>query len=153
MRWTAGFQAGREYGEDAGEAASRVWELGLDWMRGADREALVQAVAEGSTQEWWPKAFFPAEVPGDEARDEVRDELDFDPEPVFSAVSVPTLLFYGDQDEWIPVPESIATWRRALGDKAELLVIEGVGHEPAVDEAVSPLYEQTMLDWLRRVAR
>jgi hypothetical protein len=26
------------------------------------------------------------------------------------------------------------------------------GHEPAVDEAVSPLYEQKMIDWLKRVA-
>jgi hypothetical protein len=152
MRWTAQFQAGRAYGDDAGEQAGRVWSLVLDWMRGANREPLEAAVAEGKGEEWWPKVFLPDEIPGDEARDEVRDELDFDPEPVFAGVKVPTLLFYGDQDEWIPVPESIATWRRVQGDDVPVTVIAGTGHEPAVDEVVSPLYERTMLEWLRRVA-
>ena len=146
------FQAGREYGEEAGEQAARIWELGLEWMRGADRAPLEEAVAAGAQEEWWPKAFFPTEVPGDEARGEVRDELDFDPAPIFAQVRVPTLLFYGDEDEWIPVPESIAAWREARGDEVEVVVVPGTGHEPAVDEVVSPLYEQTMVDWLRRVA-
>jgi uncharacterized protein len=149
MRWTARFQAGREYGEEAAARAERVWLLALDWMRGADRAALESAVAEGREQEWWPKAFFPDELPGDEARDEVREELDFDPAPVFAGVDVPTLLFYGDEDEWIPVPESIAAWREARPD-AEAHVVPGTGHEPAVDEKIDPLYERTMLDWLQR---
>ena len=83
---------------------------------------------------------------------EVRDELDFDPAPVFAQVRVPTLLFYGDEDEWIPVPESIAAWREARGEEVEVVVVPGTGHEPAVEEVVSPLYERGMLDWLNRVA-
>jgi uncharacterized protein len=150
MRWTAQFQAGREYGERAAEHADRLWSLVLDWMRGADRAPLETALAEGKEQEWWPKAFLPDELPGDEAREEVRQELDFDPVPVFAAVDVPVLLFYGDQDEWIPVPESIAAWKKARPD-ADVIVVPGTGHEPAVDEVVDPLYERTMLDWLKRV--
>ena len=151
MLWTARFQAGREYGDDAGEQAARIWTLCLDWMRGEDRRPLEQAVAAGAKEEWWPKAFFPTEVPGDGAREEVRAELDFDPKPVFAQVRVPTLLFYGDEDEWIPVDESIDAWRRARDGEVDVTVIAGVGHEPAVGEAVSPLYEGTMLEWLERI--
>ena len=150
MRWTAQFQAGREYGEEAAAGAERIWLLALEWMRGADRAELESAVAEGRGQDWWPKAFFPEELPGDEARDEVREELDFDPAPVFAEVKVPTLLFYGDEDEWIPVPESIAAWKKAR-PSADVVVVPGTGHEPAVDEVVDPLYERTMLDWLQRL--
>jgi uncharacterized protein len=103
-------------------------------------------------EEWWGKAFFPDEVPGDEAREEVREELDFDPAPVFAQVRVPTLLFYGDEDEWIPVDESIAAWREARGDALDVTVVAVTGHEPADGEVVSPLYEQAMLEWLQRVA-
>lgn len=151
MRWTSSFQAGREYGEDAADRADHLWSLVLDWMRGADRAPLEAAVAEGKEQEWWPKAFLPDELPGDEAREEVRQELDFDPVPVFAAVNVPVLLFYGDQDEWIPVPESITAWKKARPD-ADVIVVPGTGHEPAVDEVVDPLYERTMVDWLKRLA-
>jgi pimeloyl-ACP methyl ester carboxylesterase len=150
MRWTAGYQAGREYGQAAAEGAERIWSLCMDWMRGADRGPLEAAVADAKTKQWWPKVFFPDELPGDEAREEVRDELDFDPTPVFAAVDVPTLLFYGDQDEWIPVPESIAAWKKARPDN-DVIVVPGTGHEPAVDEVVDPLYERTMVDWLERL--
>ena len=149
MLWTARLQAGREYGGDAGESAARLWGLVLEWMRGADRAPLESALAEAKAAEWWPKAFLPDELPGDEARDEVREELDFDPAPVFAKVEVPALLFYGDQDEWIPVEESIAAWREARDD-VEVVVIAGTGHEPAVDEVVAPLYEQTLLEWLKQ---
>ncbi len=151
MLWAARYQAGREYGEEAGESAARIWSLAFDWMRGGDRGPLEAAVAKGRNARWWPKALFPDEIPGDEEREAVREELDFDPAPVFAQVRVPALLFYGDEDEWIPVDESIAAWREARGDAVQVAVIAGTGHEPAVGEAVSPQYEQTMLEWLRRL--
>jgi len=149
MRWTAGFQTRQDFGDEAGAEAERLWSLGLDWMRGGDRRPLEAAVAEAKEKPWWPKATFPGEVPDDDAREEVRNELDFDPAPVFSRVQVPVLLVYGDQDEWIPVEESIATWREARGDDVDILVVPGAGHEPLVDGVVSPLYEKKLLDWLR----
>jgi pimeloyl-ACP methyl ester carboxylesterase len=148
MRWSAGFQTRREFGEEAGAEAEGIWELALDWMRGGDRGPLEAAVAEAKEKPWW-KAWFPADVPDDSAREEVRAELDFDPAPIFARVRVPTLLVYGDQDEWIPAEESIASWRDARGGELDVVVIRGAGHEPTVDGAVSPLYEQKLLDWLR----
>jgi uncharacterized protein len=149
MRWAARFQARRAHGEEAGERAAQIWELVLEWMRGGDREPLEAAVAEARTQPWWPQVSLDDEVPSDEERLAIAQELDFDPVPFLNAVHVPVLLVYGDQDEWIPVEESIAVWRRAR-PKADVLVLPGLGHVPAVNEQMSPLYERTMLDWLRR---
>jgi uncharacterized protein len=149
MRWTAGVQTGREFGDEAAAEAQRVWDLGLEWMRGGDRAPLDAAVAEAKDKPWWPKAWFPAEPPPDEARGEVRTELDFDPAPVFAQVRVPTLLVYGDEDEWIPVEESIRVWLEARGDAIDVLVVEGAGHEPAHDEHVVPLYEEKLVGWVR----
>jgi pimeloyl-ACP methyl ester carboxylesterase len=150
MHWTAGFQAGRAFGDEAGASAAQIWALVLDWMRGGDRRPLESAIASGSTKEWWSKACISTDLPPDSEREEVRAELDFDPEPVFARVEVPTLLIYGDRDEWIPVDESIAAWRRARGDAVDVVIIPGAGHEPTVDGVLSPVYERTVLDWLAR---
>jgi pimeloyl-ACP methyl ester carboxylesterase len=148
MRWSAGLQAGREYGADASTSAAELWTRVLEWMRGADRRPLEDAVAAAKASAWWPKALMSGDLPGDEARDEVRAELDFDPEPVFARTRVPTLLVYGDEDEWIPVEESIAAWQRARVDEVEVLVIPGAGHEPTIDGELSPAYEARLVDWL-----
>jgi pimeloyl-ACP methyl ester carboxylesterase len=149
MRWAARFQAAAEHGAEAGERAAHVWSLLLVWMRGADRGPLEAAIADARTQPWWPQVLMPGELPPDAERRAIEEELDFDPEPVFRDVRVPVLLVYGDQDEWIPVEESIEVWRRVRPD-AEVLVVAGTGHVPAVDGKMSALYERAMLDWLRR---
>jgi dipeptidyl aminopeptidase/acylaminoacyl peptidase len=149
MRWTAGFQTRREFGDEAGAEAEHLWELALDWMRGGEREPVEAAVAEARTKPWWRTAWFPEEAPGDEVRDEVRAELDFDPVPVFARVRVPTLLVYGDEDEWIPVDESLAAWRKARGEEIDILLVQGTGHEPAHGEELSQEYEESLVTWLR----
>jgi dipeptidyl aminopeptidase/acylaminoacyl peptidase len=149
MRWTAGFQTRRAFGEEAGAEAERLWEHALAWMRGADRAPLDAAVAEAKTKPWWKTAWFPEETLPDELRGEVRKELDFDPAPVFARVRVPTLLVYGDEDEWIPVDESLAAWRKARGDEIDIVMVLGTGHEPAHGEDVSPEYEESLETWLR----
>jgi pimeloyl-ACP methyl ester carboxylesterase len=151
MRWAAHFQATRDFGEEAGERAASAWDLAHDWIRGGDRAPLEGAIAQARTESWWANTHLPDEIPPDEARDAIRAELDFEPGPVFAQVRVPTLLFYGDEDEWIPVDESIAAWRQARGDAVDVVVISGVGHEPAVEEVVSPVYERELLAWLHRV--
>jgi uncharacterized protein len=73
------------------------------------------------------------------------EEMDFEPEPVFERVRVPTLLFYGEDDEWIPLEESIEAWRRARGDAVDVVLLRGFGYEPLG----STLYEETLVEWLR----
>jgi pimeloyl-ACP methyl ester carboxylesterase len=84
--------------------------------------------------------------------------MDFDPEPILRHIRCPVLLFYGEDDEWQPVEESITVWRRATeragnGD-VTIVRLPGTGHEPTLREndgvLVSPLYSQTLVSWLDR---
>ena len=89
-------------------------------------------------------------------------DMDFDPEPVFAKVRVPTLLFYGEDDEWQPIDESISAWRRAAtragNDDVTVIRLSGTGHAPTRDgkkdeTAVDPEYERALIAWLRSVTR
>ena len=84
-------------------------------------------------------------MPDEDERRLWLEEMDFEPEPVFARVSVPTLLFYGDEDEWIPLEESIEAWRRARGDAVDVVLLRGFGHEPVG----STVYEQSLVEWLK----
>ena len=44
-------------------------------------------------------------------------------------ISVPTLVMWGDKDTWIPYPEQVENWRRAL-PQAKLIIYQGAGHIP-----------------------
>src|SRR5205814_429801 len=72
----------------------------------------------------WEYVFLPDQLPtgaeAETARAVLANEMFFDPEPIFSAVRVPTLLFYGDDDSWTPIEASIDTWRRARSDDVAL---------------------------------
>jgi pimeloyl-ACP methyl ester carboxylesterase len=78
------------------------------------------------------------------------EEMEFEPEAVFAEVRVPTLLFYGEDDDWITIDESIAAWRRARGDEVEIVRVPGTGHDPVlVSGEVLPRYTETLVTWLR----
>jgi hypothetical protein len=128
----------------AQEAAVRA-EL-EDVVHGCGSEARLQRLMDAaSRQPWWPRAYLPDRVLDDEERQLWIEEMDFEPEPVFEQVRVPTLLFYGDDDEWIPVEESIAAWQRAQGEGIDIVRLPGIGHQPIGSRA----YEQALLAWLR----
>jgi pimeloyl-ACP methyl ester carboxylesterase len=77
------------------------------------------------------------------------EEMDFEPEPVFARVRVPTLLVYGEADSWMPVDLSVEAWRRARGDEVDVVRLPGVGHEPIGSRE----YEEALLGWLRERSR
>lgn len=85
--------------------------------------------------------------------------MDFDPEPIFAGVRCPTLLFYGADDEWLPVEASRAVWERAAARAGnhDLTVVRlpGTRHYPTLGDrrdiaATSPRYTERLLDWLTR---
>jgi alpha-beta hydrolase superfamily lysophospholipase len=82
--------------------------------------------------------------------------MDYDPEPVIAQVRCPTLLFYGEADEWTPAEDSIAVWRRAVGTR-DLTIhrLAGCTHLPTVGgagelEFISSEYSSTMLAWVQK---
>ncbi len=61
------------------------------------------------------------------------NDMDFDPAPIFANVRVPTLLFYGEDDEWSRSTH-VAAWERAAerANNTDVLVrrLPGTGHLP-----------------------
>jgi uncharacterized protein len=114
------------------------------WARAAE---LLEAAR---TKPWWPLAYLPDQLPAEEVdASGWREEMDFEPEPVFAETAVPTLLFYGEDDEWVPIEKSIETWRRARGEQIEIVRLPGTRHEPVLaDGQISPLYTEMLVEWL-----
>lgn len=140
------------YGADAlGELTvlRATWE---DYLRGALERASAQTLIDRMAgKPWFPLAYVPDELPPPG----VWEDMDFDPEPIFAQVVCPTLLFYGEDDEWTPADESIDVWRRAAAGKGDISVVRlpGASHHPTLhggqdSASISPLYTQTLLDWI-----
>jgi pimeloyl-ACP methyl ester carboxylesterase len=63
----------------------------------------------------------------------------------FASVSCPTLALYGEDDEWVPVDESVAAFHGA--PPVTVRRLPGSGHEPVI----GPVYTDAMTGWLESV--
>ena len=86
------------------------------------------------------------------------EDLDFDPAPVIAAVRVPTLIFYGEDDERQPTDASVAAWERAGTRDLMIARIPKTGHAPTAPggtdvASVLPRYTDTLGAWITRVCR
>ena len=114
-----------------------------DYLRGTEgRERTQAAVDAAATKPWFPLAYVPRTLPepGSWA------DMDWDPAAVIARVDVPTLLFFGETDEWMPIDASIDAWR---GKTVTIRRLTGSGHEPAL----TPLYTDPLRAWLAEQAR
>ncbi|MEO7001151.1 MAG: alpha/beta fold hydrolase [Ktedonobacterales bacterium] len=155
MRYGTAEQLGRAgYGVEAQEELAQLRITWEDYLRGQLERASAQAVVDHAAQQpWFPLAWVPAELPAPGA----WEDMDFDPLPIFAGVHCPVLLFYGEDDEWTPVDESIATWRQAvaMGNNEDLTIVRlpGASHHPTLHggreiDTISPLYTAELLTWL-----
>jgi hypothetical protein len=145
------------HADDASARIVSVRDVVDEWRRGRVSIERAQAAIDGISDEaWFEHAYLPARI--DPAK--TWPDMDFDPEPVFERVRVPVLLFYGEDDEWAPVEESIRAWRRAAerGGNREVTIVRlaGTGHAPTREgreelDAIAPEYEATLIDWLKGV--
>lgn len=156
MRYATSEQLRRAgFGDETVDRALRLRARAERWIRDGDDTTGLQAEIDAAAREpWWELVFLPDTLPsGAEAeviRAELAAEMFFAPEPIFSEVRVPTLLFYGDDDAWAPVGASTETWRRARDGDVEIVVLEGTGHEPTLrDGTISKDYEGKLVEWLR----
>lgn len=130
-----------------------------DALRGTGTWEEAQALLEESRDEsWFPVAFESADLPSSEDR---WPDMDYDPEPSFTRVTVPTLLLYGADEECVPAEASKEIWSRASqasGNRDITMVdIQDCGHFPAAGEsaaslevplsAFSPAYTAALHTW------
>jgi uncharacterized protein len=112
------------------------------WVHGAGPPPDLEAASE---EPWFPLTYLPPSTFDDEGKRAWIAEMDFDPRPVFAAVRVPLLAFYGELDSTSPVEPSVA----ALPRQATVVVIPQAEHGLELpDGTLAPLYEQTLVEWL-----
>jgi uncharacterized protein len=147
MRWAVPRQlrlAG--YGDEAVELQSTARAELEEVIHGRGSPERAQELLEaGSREPWWRLAYLPDRLLDDEERRQWIEEMDFEPEPVFARVRVPTLLVYGEDDDWMPVDLSVEAWRRARGEEVDVVRLPGVGHEPIGSRE----YDEALLGWIR----
>lgn len=146
------------YGEDAAARIVDVRRVVDEHRRGrATRAAAQRAIDTIRDEPFFEHAWLPSDI---ESADLSWPDMDFDPEPIFAEVRVPTLLFYGEDDEWSPIDASVSAWQRAAqrARNHDLAVVRlaGTGHAPTLGgaesiEAIAPEYERALVDWLARV--
>lgn len=138
------------YGDEALTELATLRAAYEDYLRGHAERTRVQALIDHiADQPWFSLTYVPRELPEPGA----WDDMDFDPEPIFAGVRCPTLLFYGEDDEWTPADESIQVWRRAAPGDVTIKRLSGASHHPTLHggrdiASISPLYTQTLLDWI-----
>ncbi len=123
-------------------------------LRGIGDRAATQALLDvAAGRPWFGLCYLSPELPEPGA----WADLDYDPRPVLANVSCPVLAFYGETDEWMPIEESVAAWRRAEAegsiDDLTVVRLAGADHLPTIggepDPAmISPGYATTMIDWI-----
>ncbi|HEX5543368.1 MAG TPA: alpha/beta hydrolase [Micromonospora sp.] len=124
-------------------------------QRGNLSRSEAQAVVDrAASQPWFPLSYVRRQLP---ERPGGWVDMDFDSAVSIAGLSCPVLLFYGETDEWMPINESIAVWRRTrtANGRPEPTIcrLPGYGHELTIGDdsnlaAVSPLYSKTLLTWL-----
>jgi len=150
MRWGTSVQLRREgYAADVERmlAARRAWE---SFERGAlARDSAQKIIGDVVREPWFPLAFVPPVLPPAPGR---WPTMDFDPAPMLARVRVPVLAFYGDEDEWVPIDESIAALRGASIPDLTIVRLAGTKHHPTLgggtDHPIAPEYERTLTAWL-----
>jgi len=138
-------QAG--YGDDVARRIVDVRGALEEFQRGRlPREEAQRAIDAVANEAWFEHAYVRRELPDAPG---FWPDMDFDPAAVFARVRVPTLLFYGEDDEWQPIDASIAAWRKAGVDDLTIVRLPGTGHAPTLEGGnISPEYERTLLAWL-----
>ena len=147
------------HAEDVAQRIVSVRRVVDEHRRGHVRLETAQPAVDAVKDEaWFHLAYLPPKI----SEIGLWPDMDFDPAPVFANVRVPTLLFYGEDDEWSPIDASVAAWERAAerANNRDVLVqrLAGTGHFPTKGgveaiEAISPEYERTLVEWLGRVTR
>jgi pimeloyl-ACP methyl ester carboxylesterase len=152
MRYGTAKQA-RSFGHSESEvrALLDLREAFEDYARGRRPRAEVQALIDrAKSAPWFSRAWVRPDLP---AAPGFWPDLDFDPAPVFAKVTVPVLLYYGQDDEWQPVDASIAAWK---GRGRTIIRLPGTAHAPTLRGerdigSVSPDYTDSLVTWLRKV--
>lgn len=151
----------RQEGYDSDQDLEELAELRTTYeryLRGdQDRASAQQRIDELRNRPWFKLAYVDATLPDQSAIDDPHF-FDFEPEGRVADVQCPVLAFYGDQDDTVPVADSVAVLQcaaRKAGNEVSVQVLEGVGHALTVGDrnetaALHPDYQPQLIRWLNQ---
>ncbi len=136
------------------ERAVELRERFAAWAGGADDARLADEFAASAAEPWWSLVYLPDELPDAAARTAWHLEMSFNPLLVYARIHVPTLLFYGGDDIWVPVDESLANWASLAIPGIKSVVIPDAGHDMVTPAGeVSAEYERALRSFVRSLSR
>lgn len=134
-----------------------------DFYRGrATREEVAALLRSAESETWFDLGYLPAaaELPMEPRATNWGRVLDHDPVLAWRSVVAPTLFLYAEVDDWVPVEESITTFRAATTHLADVGFerVPGTDHlmlkrtEPgtAPEVTVADAYLEVLVAWLER---
>lgn len=146
------------YLRSAGHSDQAIAELAIlrdayeAYRRGGIPQGEAQAIVDRCRSEsWFDLAYVPAQLP---RLTDLEDSgfLDFDPLPYLIEADTPTLLFYGDDDEDVPVEASVSAIERLDSPRAEVRRLPGARHDLTVEhegrQLIHPGYESGLAQWI-----
>lgn len=139
--------------------ATKLRALLDEYYRGnASKERAEKAVENARRKPWFNLVYLPnrGRIPNNPKNTKWFQEMDFNPLPTLSKVNVPLLVFFGKNDRWVPVEESLKRIKKAVKlnkqnefhniKEADHLMMTGV---PDSGGPVSKKYLEFMLKWLK----
>jgi len=144
------------YGDEPLKELAELRSTFEGYLRGRQERGAAQAAVDRyATRPWFPLVHVPRTLPEPGS----WEDMDFDPEPVFAQVRCPVLLFYGEDDEWVPIDDCIAAWRRAAAsagnEDVTIVRLPGTLHLPTLSRGdtiafISPEYTDCLTTWLKK---
>lgn len=127
------------YDPDIVETGVRIRAASHAYYRGEIPRETAQSLIDAHKDEpWYTHLYMGARLPDSVEGTGWANEVAFEPRPVFSRVRVPTILFYGENDPWIPVEDSMRIWREAAAeagnDRVRIHRVARTGHAMIIDE-------------------
>ena len=133
-------------------------ELMDEYYRGNVLRYQVQEQVNALHDEAWFSLLYGSDsLPPDPTATKWYREMDYDPVPVMQKLNVPILLIYGEQDPWIPIPESVDSWQqygpkemtiRRIRDANHFMVMISQAGTRSDTGPQAEEYIATLVDWI-----
>ena len=129
-----------------------------DYYRGRiSKQIISRELDKANDAPWFQHAYInPSEyLPKDVAKSKWRNELDYDPIPVWKYIKQSVLFLYAQEDQWIPIQESMTKYRLATAHLKDVTMIQVKGTDHLMYKAgshktkiISKEYINTMITWI-----
>jgi len=109
------------------------------------------------SEPWFAKSYLYSsqELPVDITESKWHYEMDYDPLSIWKEVEQPALFLFAEEDEWVPVEQSMVNYKKATSHLSDITLtqLKGVNHlmknldgEPK--DKISIEYLDTLIEWL-----